>query len=135
MRKRSILHVSAAQSVPASGSLEYTWTQPEDGKIYLEEVYLAYDSVLQADGTFTLDIAGTSAADAIDSPNSNSSFGFANMKTPMRKGAKIRAYVSNANATTAGEYQLMVHAYEEEFSIEEILIDIAKLVRSILGRR
>ncbi|MDD5340180.1 MAG: hypothetical protein PHV13_02935 [Candidatus ainarchaeum sp.] len=114
MKIRFVGKVSGPQSVAASDETPYTWTNDKDGNILLEEVVIAYDSTLQADGTFTISINGFVVADDISSLSTINSIELPRLDVPVPKGATVAFLVKNANTTTAGHFQVMVNAYEAD---------------------
>jgi len=102
--------LAASGGVP--GSKTFSWTNTLDGNICLEEVSIAYDSIIQSNGNITIRIMGHTAADHISPISSASSFGFQRMETPIGKGETVVFEVTNSHASSNGTFQAIVSAYE-----------------------
>jgi hypothetical protein len=111
-RIRFVGQVTDSTAVPAGTEVTITWEQQFDGIIKLQEVAVAFDAVLQADGVFTLRIGGQIVADQISALSTDYGFGFDNMETLLAKGETVELTIYNSGANP-GTAQLLVNAYEE----------------------
>lgn len=135
-RIRFLGYVSDKVTVAANGGLQtIQYVIPDDSidesGLKLEEISIAYDSVLQADGRFTLRIGGKVIANAISSLSTAAGFGFSNLGTIVYKGTTIEVDISNNSTSSSGTAQLLVSIYEEK----EILNAIEKMQIAALQKQ
>lgn len=135
-RIRFLGNTSDKKTVNAVSNATITHTVQDDGELRLEEVAVTYDSILQANGKFTLKIGGKVISNAISSLSTNSGFGFANLNTIIYKGTTIEVDIYNADPTNSGTAQLLVSVYEEKemlTELEKLQIEIARRQLKQLG--
>jgi hypothetical protein len=132
-RIRFLGYVSDKTTVAASSSKTITYTINDDsvdeGGLKLEEIAIAYDSILQAGGRFTLRVGGKTITSAISSLSTNAGFGFSNLHTIVYKGTTIEVDIYNTDASNSGTAQLLVSIYEEKEmpnSIEKLQMELLK---------
>lgn len=134
-RIRFLGYVSDKTTVAALGNQTIRFTVNDDavdeGGLKLEEIAIAYDSILQANGRFTLRVGGKTISTAVSSLSTNSGFGFSNLHTIVYKGTTIEVDIYNSDLTNSGTAQLLVSLYEEK----DILNDTEKLQLQYLQRQ